>query len=71
MENGRGDAKENELAEGACPEIHKGQTRDVFRAQEVGILRSMLEAQNMDCQTDLGLPRQVAPDISGVRQGTQ
>ena len=38
MENGTGDAKENELVEGACPEIHKEQTRDVVRAQEVGVL---------------------------------
>ena len=66
MENGRGDAKENELAETACPEILKGQTRDIIRVQEVGVLRSMLEAQNMSCQTDLGLPRHVAPDVLGV-----
>lgn len=71
MENGRGDAKENELAERACPEILKGQTRDIVRAQEVGVLRSMLEAQNMDCQTDLGLPRQVAPNVSEVGWGTR
>ena len=39
--------------------------------QEVGVLRSMLEAQNMDCQTDLGLPRQVAPNVSEVGRGTR
>ena len=41
-------------------------TNQRLRVQEVGVLRSMLEAQNLSCQTDLGLPRQVALHVSGV-----